>query len=228
MTITRRYTLIAALLVAAVFAAGWFGLVNPKRTEAADLKEQTVAAEQQNATLQTKIKQLEAQAADLPAQQARLAEIRTQVPEAPQLPALIRSLTDVAGKSGVTLVSLTREEPTPVVEAAAATEPTTTEGEEGAAAESSTAEATATGTEEAAAPGEALVAIPLTVLVSGSYFDVEQFVNKAEDLTRAMLITGISIVPASEEDSATGELEATITAQVYMTQAQADAALAAS
>ena len=226
MTITRKYTLIAIVLAAAVFAAGWFALVNPKRSEAADLKEQTVAAEQQNATLQSQIKQLEAQAADLPAQQARLAEIRTQVPEAPQLPALIRSLTDVADKSGVTLVSLTREEPTPVVEAAATAETTTTTtGEEGSTAAE---DVTATGSEATAAESsEALVAIPLSMLVTGSFFDVEQFVNKAEDLTRAMLITGISIVPTSEEDSVAGELEGTINAQVYMTQAQAEAAVAA-
>jgi Tfp pilus assembly protein PilO len=223
MTTTTRYTLIAALVAVAVFAAGWFALIGPKRDEAEQFKADTAAAQQQNAQLQSKIKQLEAQAADLPAQQARLAEIRTQIPDTPALPSLVRSLTAIGKTAGVDVRSLTPGDVEAVVIAAPTTSSnsTSTTGTESGTESSGTTATTDSTTETG------LVAIPIDIQVFGSYFDIEQFINEAEDLTRAMLITGISITPLGDSAETPGDLDATITARVYMTQAQADAAAAA-
>jgi Tfp pilus assembly protein PilO len=220
MTTSTRYTLAAAALAIAVFLAGWFALIGPKRSEAADLGEQTVAAQAQNAALQNEIKQLEAQAADLPAQQARLAEIRTQVPDTPSLPSLIRSLTAIGKTAGVDVRSLIPGDVEAVLIAESTAATSSSSGETAEAG--STTESSSTTTTEAA--GGDLVAIPLDIQVYGSYFDVEQFLNEAEELTRAMLITGINVVPLGDEAANPGDLDATFNARVFMTQAQAAAA----
>lgn len=227
MTTTTRYTLIAALVAVAVFAAGWFALIGPKRDEAAQFKADTATAQQQNAQLQSEIKQLEAQAADLPAQQARLAEIRTQIPDTPALPSLVRSLTSIGKTAGVDVRSLTPGDVEAVVIAAPTTSNKSSTGTSESSGEqsSTTSSSTSGGTDTATETG--LVAIPIDIQVYGSYFDIEQFINEAEDLTRAMLITGITITPLGDSAETPGDLDALITARVYMTQAQAEAAAAA-
>jgi Tfp pilus assembly protein PilO len=222
MSITQKYTALAIGVAVAVFLAGWFLLVTPKKGEAADLQEQTVAAEAQNVSLTRQIKQLEQKAADLPAQQARLAEFRTRIPDTPALPSLVRSLSDIGAAAGVDVVSLAPANPEAVV-----AEPTAQTAPAAGASPAPSAAATAPAPTTTTADGSPLVAIPITIEVQGSYFDIEQFVNKAEDLTRAMLITGLVVTPVTDEKATPGTLDAVITARVFMTQAQADAAIAA-
>ena len=198
MSRSRTWTVGAAVLALAVLAAGWFALVGPKRAEAADLQTQAVEQQEANARLQSKIKLLQAQAADLPAQQAKLAEIRTRIPESPALPALVRSLTDLAQRAGVQLYSL---EPAAIepVETAAATTATPTASDTEATTEEPSGEA-ATAAKPAPVPASTLTAQPLNVIVVGSYFGVEQFLNLAEDLQRSFLVTGLTIREAESDE----------------------------
>ncbi len=205
MSRSRTWTVGAALLALAVLAAGWFALIGPKRAEAADLQTQAVEQQEANARLQSKIKLLQAQAADLPAQQAKLAEIRTRIPESPALPALVRSLTDLAQRAGVEVYSL---EPAAIepVEAAAATTQTPTAADTPAAAEGSSEDAAAPAPKPAAAPVSTLTAQPVTVIVVGSYFGVEQFLNLAEDLQRSFLVTGLTLRAAESDEVESAQL----------------------
>ena len=93
MSLTRKWSLLAAVLVVAIFAAGWFLLIAPKRTEANDLKTQAATQERDNAALVQKLAELKAQQAELPQQRAKLAVFRTQIPDNPALPSLVRNLT---------------------------------------------------------------------------------------------------------------------------------------
>ena len=220
MTRTRQWTVGTALLVVLMLVAGWFLLISPKRSEAADLQTQTTAQMAQNASLQNQIAVLQSQAKNLPAQQAELAAIRQHLPDNPALPGLVRSLTDAAAKSGVTLASLAPSTP------AAAPAPKTT----APSGTSATAPATGTGQSAAAAAaaaaGATLQMVPIVVTVTGSYYDTEQFLNKVEGLTRSFLVTGFSVAPAQTQASSgtsTGDLTMAIQGRVFYTPAAAAA-----
>ena len=206
MTDTRKWSAIAVVLVAAIFAAGWFLLVSPKRGEAADLQAKTASQDSANLALEQKLKELQAQQADLPAQRARLAQIRANIPSNPALPSMIRDLTAAARKVGVSIDTMSPSAPVAV---AAAAEP-------GAVAAPATA---------GSATAPALFQVPLSLQVTGSYFEVEQFIHELEGLQRSLLVTGFSITPKPTAE-APDELSLALTGRVFVSQDAAPAATA--
>jgi Tfp pilus assembly protein PilO len=217
---TRGWTLGTVALSLVILLAGWFLLVSPKRSEANALQAQAAGVQQQNASLVTQIATLKAQNAKLPEQQAKLAKIRQQLPDNPALPGLIRSLSDVAKTSGVQLVSLApanpvvAKQPTATATASPAPGTTTAPGETGVTA----ATQATTGN---------LQVINVTIAVTGGYYDLEQFFNKVEGMTRSMLVTGFTMAPGTGSSSkasgsssaSTGDLSATIQARVFFSPA---------
>ena len=220
MTATRKWTALAVLLIAAVFAASWFLLISPKRSEAADLRAQRVEQDATNERLVQQLEVLKAQAQDLPKQEAFLAQIRRQLPDNPALPALIRDLSAAARKAGVDLTTLAPEAPvavtSPVVTAPTAApspNPSATGGTTGTAGTTG-----ATGTAATpAAPASLLYAVPLTVKAQGSYFEMEQFINKLEGLKRSFLVSGFTLkgADATAEGTEAG-LELDIEGRVFL------------
>ncbi|MGJ7452031.1 hypothetical protein [Aquipuribacter sp. MA13-13] len=105
----------------ALSAASWFLLIQPERAEAAETREQTVAAEQANAQLEIRIEQLRQEYADLPARQAELAAIRQALPEEPALAALIRDINTAAVDSGIVVDAVTTGAASAVVDPEALT-----------------------------------------------------------------------------------------------------------
>jgi len=219
MTRARQWSVLTAVACLAVVAAGWFVIVKPQRTHAASLRSQAADVLQTNQTLQAQISHLRAQAKDLPAQQRKLAEIATKVPDSPALPTLIRQLSAAADSSGVNLVSLAPGQPAlvaaPVAPAPAAA-PAAQPGQPVRAA-------TATTASTAAAAGPLLASIPLQLQVQGSYFNLEQFFAAIEGLPRAMMVTQFSASPLAEGNSTggtatvpPGTLTVSLTASVFM------------
>lgn len=198
MSMTRKWSLLAAVLIVAVFVAGWFLLIAPKRSEAADLQDKAQTQSQANALLVQKLAQLKAQQADLPAQRAKLAVFRTQIPENPALPSLIRDLTAASRKVGASIDEMAPQPPVALVDPAAPITPVTTTGSVGAPAAAQ------------------LFGVPLGLKVSGSYFELEQFVNKLEGLKRSLLVTGFTVTPSSETDAQPGALTIEIQGQVFL------------
>ena len=199
MTETRKWALGTAVLVAALLIGSWFLLVSPKKAAAADLTTQTDAQIAANAQLETQISVLKAQSKDLPEMQAKLARLETKIPSDPQLPTLIRQLSEAADQAGVNLVSLTPSAPA-VVGVTPGTTVTDTAG--------------------------ALNAITLGIVATGGYFELQQFFNEVENMPRALLVnksdltdtpTDGSTTTTTTEDSADASvLSATITAQVFL------------
>jgi Tfp pilus assembly protein PilO len=192
------FTVIGCLLV---LAAGWFLLVSPKRSDASALRKDAATVVAANSQLETQLQVLKAQAKALPKQQAALAAVAAKIPDNPALPSLIRALTTAAGASGVELVSVTPS--TPVA---------------------SLATAPVAGTAAAGSAGT-LASIPLSLNVAGTYFNVEQFMDKLENLSRSLRVSTLGIAPGGNpvkigkagtvaDDGKT--LVATITAQVFM------------
>jgi len=213
MSQTRKWSVLAAVLVLAIFAAGWFLLVSPKRSQAADLKDQAASQAAANATLTQKLQVLKAQQQDLPQQQAKLARFKVQIPDNPALPSLIRDLSTAGRKTGVSIDALAPSEP--VVAAAPGTTAATPVAPTGA---------------QSAGAAPTLYVIPLDVKVSGNYFELEQFVNRLEGLKRSFNVSGFTLTPATASTSATATdgstdtLSIDIQGQVFLSQAATAAA----
>jgi Tfp pilus assembly protein PilO len=144
--------------------------------------------------LMTQISQLKEQQKGETAQQKRLAEIAQLIPDNPQLPALIRQLSAAAHKAGVSLDSMAPAAPTPVTAAAAP------------------AGGTAAGAPASVVP---LAQVPVTISVTGSYFNIESFMRALEHLDRALKTTGLTIAPnASDATGAAGAAPNALTGQI--------------
>lgn len=191
----RQWSLFAGLAVVAVLAAGWFLLISPKRGEASDLRDQTASQEQQNVQLQAKLEQLKAQAKDLPAQQAKLADFHLRIPDNPALPTLVRDLTKATKAAGTDLVSLAPGQPTALTPAAA-TKPVPSATTAGGAKA------------VAAPPSSPLFAVPVQLHVTGTYPQVELFINQLEGLKRSFLVTGFQLGENKDSGAASGSTSA--------------------
>ena len=207
-----------------IMAAGWFLLVSPKRTEAAEIRDQAVAQEATNAGLRTQLEVLQAQAKDLPKKQADLARVAAKIPDNPGMPGLIRALTAAGTSAGVQLVSVTPGAPAPVAVAAPVAGAPAPDA--AAAAPAAPAPAAADPNAPAAAgPAGSLAEIPVALNVVGGYFEVSQFLANLENLPRAYRVTGLTLAPGSSPTSTSKEktstedgriLTSTITGSVYM------------
>ncbi len=191
-TKTSRWTALTALVCLVVVAMSWFLLVSPRRGEAAEVRQEAEAARLQNDTMQTKIAQLKAQYAQLPARRAELREIYAQMPAAAAVPELIRSVTQLATASGMELKSITPQAAVQIdakgagAQAGASPSAAPTGGEGGTPAASPGA-SPATG-------GMRIVAVPIAISADGDYFQAVLFVKKVQtELPRAFLIDRLDI-----------------------------------
>ena len=207
----KQWVALAAVAVLVILAGGWFLLVSPKRSDAASLNSQAADRQRANEMLLGDIARLKAEAKDLPKQQAKLAAVAAKIPNNGALPTLIRSLNAAAADTGVELVSMAPTPPTAVAVAPAAVP-----------AGGTTAAVAATG---ANAVGT-LEQIGVTLNVVGNYFQVAEYLDRLENLTRAFRVTTLAVVPgqnpvkAPEGQPSTDSgkiLTATITGQVFQT-----------
>ena len=212
----KQWIAFTVLGVLAVLAAGWFLLVSPKRADADALGQQAAAQVTANSMLQTQLAVLKSQAKNLPQQQAQLAKVAAKIPDNPAEPALIRALDSAATAAGVELVSISPSLPAAAAAPAAATVPV---------APGAAKAVPKVGAPVAPAGAGSLQSISVAISVVGNYFQIEQFFNGLEHLSRATKVTGFSLAPganpvkaaaagATADDGKT--LTTTITAQVYM------------
>jgi len=212
MTKTRTWSAATAGLCVLLILAAYFLLIGPKRAEAADLRDQTVAQDQANQQTQLKTQQLKAQYAQLPAKQAELAVIKQQLPDNPALPGLIRTLSAMADASGVTLVSLAPAPPAPFAGAAAPAALVVAPG------------AAASGTTQ-------LLGIATNLVITGDYAGSTLFIQKLQaasakgsgsQLSRAFLVQSIKLAPFASTGTGTtatakkGQVQTTVTGQVFV------------
>jgi Tfp pilus assembly protein PilO len=223
MSMTRRWSLLTAALIVGILAASWFLLVSPKRSDAADLRDQATKQSESNAALVQQLNELKAQSIDLPKQKAQLAVLGKEIPDNPALPTLIRDLTAAGKRVGVQVLSMKPGIPSAVVVAApvpvaaatttTGTSATTTDG---------TAAATPGTTPAAVAPAAApLYVVPLSLEITGSYFELEQFIGRLEGMQRKFLLQGFSLKPGTGSattttTTTTDALDLSLTGQVFL------------
>jgi len=200
MTTSRKWTIGAALLIVVVLVGTWFLLVSPKRGEVSELQAATESQEGKNASLETEVALLKEQNKKLPKYQAELAELRNRIPATEGMPSLIRQLRVAADKSGVDLDALT---PQPAVALVGPEGGTPAVGEGGSL------------------PPEALAGVNFDIVVSGGYFEIQQFMNKVENLERYVQVSGFTIAEGEETtegdtEANAGDLTATLNSRAYL------------
>jgi Tfp pilus assembly protein PilO len=182
----------AAVASIGVLAGGYFLLVSPQQSNASDIATQTQVVASSNVATEAQIATLKAQYADLPSLQSQVAVIRNRLPQTPNEPTLLRSLSALATSSGVVLTTVQAQTPTPMV----------------AGVTSGTA------TSALGAPGQ-VSQLPLSITVTGTFTNTRLFLNGLESMPRAMLVTGLDI----SRDSSTAtvnNISTVVTARVFM------------
>jgi Tfp pilus assembly protein PilO len=235
---TSRWSLATLLVSLLTLVAAWFLLVGPQLAEAATLRAEDLSTQQNNDLLEIKISQLEAQAATLESARKDLAAVLQQMPAELDMQRLVRDLNSVAEDTGVDLQGVTPAAEEPVASASSGSG--TAPGAAGAAGASGAADST--GSADAAGAGDAtgsgssakssgtstgngtsVVAIPVSLVVQGDYFQIVAFVQKVQtQLSRAVLISGIDIGEA-DGDSSDGEVKVTLSARVFVLQTASSA-----
>jgi len=180
---------VAGILV--ILAAGWFLLVSPQRSKAADFRGQATTQRAATATLRTQLAVVRAQATQLPAKQAELAKFARQIPANAALPALVRALTGAATNAHVDLVSIAPGPPavyTPAIAPVAVAPSPAASPAPGAAAPPAAV---------ARPVVSPLSIVPLAIKVNGTYVQLEQFVANLEGLQRILLVGGYTLGPGT-------------------------------
>ncbi|HEY5457142.1 MAG TPA: hypothetical protein VIJ96_16895 [Acidothermaceae bacterium] len=179
---------VVALLV--IVAAGWFLAISPQKHKASSLGAQAAAQEQTNNGLHAKLAELTAQMSAVPSEEAAVAAVTQKIPNDPAMPDYVRTLSTIAGQTGVDLISIAPGPPAAVTVAA----PTVP------AATAATPSASASVAVQAAPSGPAvsLQSIPVALTVQGGYFQIQQFTAALQRLARSTVVASIAIAPGGQ------------------------------
>lgn len=204
---TRDRLVIVGVLIAAALAGFWFLGLAPKRKEAADLDAQIATQTQQLATAQARAADARKAKDRYDEDYAAVAKLGKAVPKSDALPSLVYQLQSAAHSARIDFTSLKiagsgGTGPTPAATAggtaasgAASTKDSSSSSSSSAASSSSAPAATATpapATQAAAAtlpPGAAVgpagfPTMPFTFVFSGTYFDMERFLQDVQRFVR--------------------------------------------
>jgi len=112
MTSLQKMIVVAVLIVVVAAAVVAF-VIMPQFTQLSDLQQKKSDAEMRSQTASMKLEQLRGAKGRAAVTEAELLKIGTQMPDAPQLPALIIEMQDMANASGVKVTSLSPGQPVP-------------------------------------------------------------------------------------------------------------------
>jgi Tfp pilus assembly protein PilO len=187
-----RRSLLVAVAVALVVVLLWYMFLwRPTSSSLTKARGQADTAERERDDLQDQLRRLRSAQRQEPLKLSQLATLKVAVPDDPNLAQFILDANDAATKSGIDFLSIS---PTPPgAGAAAGTTATTTAG---------------------AAGGAAPVAIRLAMTIQGGYFQVIDFLNTLDKLSRVVVIDSLSISGATG-----GPLSVSLTARMFVANA---------
>lgn len=202
----RRAVLIAAA-AAAVVLVGWYLLLfSPTKSDLDKAKKRTEAAKTQSQQLEAEIARLRSAQRSEPARRAQLEQLRTAIPDTPNLAQFILDVNDAAAKSGIDFVSIAPTEPkaaTPTSSGGGVTPTPATTVPAGGTTPTTTATVTGSGR----APAE----ITVQLQIIGGYFQVLDFLNRLDRLPRLVVTDAINI---SADNS--GRLTAGVNGRIFV------------
>jgi Tfp pilus assembly protein PilO len=210
---TRDRNILLVLAALAALAVFWFLAIKPKRSEVQTLTRQIATQQQRLTTAQGTVSTGLAAKAAYPKDYAAVAQLGKALPADDDLPSLLYQLDAESHGKHIDFESISR--------GAAATggASSSTTGATGAAATS------ASSLPPGATVGTAgLATLPFTFTFSGSFFDLQKFIQGVQDFVRPtgkglavrgrlLTLQGVSLLPGSEGFS---HLDAKIAATAYL------------
>ena len=184
----RRTLLIGVGGALAVLLIWYFLLWSPRGNAIQAAQDRRQTAENEALELRAQINRLREAQRNESATRARIEELRQAIPDEPNLAQFILDTNEAAARSGIDFLSIS---PTPPVA------PTLAEA-------------------SAAPEGTTPSQIALGITITGGYFQVLDFVNRLTDLTRIVVIDGVSVAPA-----AGGDLSVQLSGRMFTTSAPA-------
>lgn len=176
----RRALLIGTAAAVAVIVLWYFVFWSPRSKSLDQAKERRQAAQQQETQLRAEITRLRGAQNQEPAKRARLEALRTAIPDDPKLAQFILDTNDAANRAGIDFISVAPQLPAaPAGAAGAATTPATPAGGGGAT----------TTNAAGARPAE----IKLSLQIKGGYFQVLDFLNRLDDLSRLVVNDSLTV-----------------------------------
>jgi Tfp pilus assembly protein PilO len=173
-----------------IIALGWLLIVGPKTAALADVRLQISTTRDQNDTLQLQLVALEKQAEQLDEVRATARALAVKFPPTADQPGLFREVTAAAQDAGIGPDGLTSLAPTPPVEGGGDV-------------------ASGIQLED---PSEGLAKQTMAIAVTGSYDQMQQFLENLELMPRSFLITSVALSGGGE----TGEFTTTISGDMFV------------
>ena len=170
----------------------YFALWSPRSKALDQARQRRQTAQQQESQLRTEIARLRGAQREEPARRARLEALRTAIPDDPNLAQFILDTNDAATRAGIDFLSIAPSLPTAAGPAAGGAPapggatPTTTAT---TATTAPAAGASAGGGQAGARPAE----IKLTLQIKGGYFQVLDFLNRLDALSRLVVTDGLNV-----------------------------------
>ena len=191
----RRTILIGVGAALVVLLFWYFILWSPRGNAIQKANDRRDAAENEALELRAQINRLREAQRNESVTRARIEELRQAIPDEPNLAQFILDTNEAAARSGIDFLSIS---PTPPAAAAPGAPPV-----------------------DPNAPPEAAATPPsqiaLSISVTGGYFQVLDFVNRLTDLTRIVVIDGVTVTPSS----GAGDLSVQLTGRMFTTAAPA-------
>ncbi|MDQ1397354.1 MAG: hypothetical protein QOG64_2613 [Acidimicrobiaceae bacterium] len=184
---SRRVILIAVAAAVVVCGLWYVTMWSPQQDALGAARSRTAAAEQQASDLGLRVHALEVARKDMPAKVAQLDVLRAAVPDQPQLDLMIATVNNAAIASGIDLTALAPAQP-----AAAGATPST--------------------------PGTPRVVggpteLPLTITLSGTYFQITDFINRINASPRLVVVDTLSLAGGADK---AGKMTTSISAKMFV------------
>jgi len=202
-----------AILAVLMLIGAWFLAISPKLSAAADESDQTQAQQARVDQLQIQLAGLKHDFENIESFRTQLQDLQVQIPSDQQLSTLLRQVSTIATETSIVLTSVTASSPAAVVGSAPVSSAT--------AAAPAPAPATAP-----AAPAQAVTgfyAIPIEVVVVGTYPNMVTFLDKLQTGNpRLILVSRIGMISQQVTGAqggvpalAAGDIQLTFTAYVF-------------
>jgi Tfp pilus assembly protein PilO len=196
---SRRHLLIGVVAGVGVLVLWFLLLWGPQGSKLSKAKDRTRAAEQEQQELQARIARLRSLQQDEPQKRAQLESLRVAIPDEPNLAQFILDANTAANVSGINFLSVA---PSPPAAAGSA-------GAGGAATPPPPATPGAAG-------GSAPAVINLQLSISGGYFQVVDFINRLNGLSRLVVVDSVNLATGGQPTAGATNLNVSISARMFV------------
>jgi Tfp pilus assembly protein PilO len=172
----------------------WYFLFwSPRNKALNQAKQRRQAAQQEEAQLRTEIARLRGAQNQEPAKRARLEALRTAIPDDPKLAQFILDTNEAANRAGIDFISIAPQLPAPPAAATGGATATTAPAGGGGATPTTAAPTSGGPPSGTAGAGARPAEIRLTLQIRGGYFQVLDFLNRLDDLSRLVVNDSLTV-----------------------------------